>query len=208
MVLYGKPTSLKTHWIFVNRDASGTMKFTDYRQAVQQLGYGKRLPGAVYVYRDENADFGKELSTLLAQVVSVYQIGSEFNLIKFRTDEFKISFLSYPDFFDEPHPALRKAMTIDLATGKVRHTDYANNINPPILHRKETFLRPNHSEWSKFRALTDARTIGRVTGRHRNHRFQAELGTTVAGKEHHSAWTYARKAVGVCRKALWVRAVR
>jgi hypothetical protein len=63
-----------------------------------------------------------------------------FNLIKFRTDELKLSFLSYPDFFNDPHPALRKAITIDLVKGKSRHTDYAENINPPILHRKETFL--------------------------------------------------------------------
>lgn len=28
----------------------------------------------------------------------------------------------------------------DLVTGKARHTDYADNLNPPILHRKESFL--------------------------------------------------------------------
>ena len=56
----------------------------------------------------------------------------------------------------EAHPALRHAVTIDLVTGKARHTDYANNHNPPILHRKETFLPGDHPEWAKFEALTRA----------------------------------------------------
>lgn len=55
---------------------------------------------------------------------------------KFRTDELKVSFLSYPTFMEDPHPALRHAVTIDLVTGRVRHTDYAGNHNWPILHRK------------------------------------------------------------------------
>src|SRR5690606_14799750 len=83
-------------------------------------------------------------------------VGPEFNLIKFRTNELKVSFLSYPDFMDAPHPSLRHAITIDLATGKARHTDYARNLNPPILHRKETFLAPDHPRRAAFAALTSA----------------------------------------------------
>jgi hypothetical protein len=132
------------------------MKLADYQNALSRLTHGKRLPGALYVYRDEHSDFGPELNKLLAQLAAVYQVGSEFNLIKFRTDELKLSFLSYPDFFDDPHPALRKAITIDLVKGKARHTDYAGNINPPILHRKETFLPAGHPQWKEFRALTEA----------------------------------------------------
>ena len=82
----------------------------------------------------------------MAQVVAAFQVGPEFNVIKFRTDELKISFLSYPRFFDDPHPALRHAITIDLVRGKARHTDYADNPNPPILHRKEAFLPAEHPD--------------------------------------------------------------
>lgn len=49
--------------------------------------------------------------------------------------------LAYPAFESDPHPALRHAITIDLAAGKARHTDYADNPNPPILHRKELISR-------------------------------------------------------------------
>ena len=48
--------------------------------------------------------------------------------------ELKVSFLSYPEFMTEAHPALRHAVTVDLVTGKARHTDYSNNTNLPALH--------------------------------------------------------------------------
>ena len=132
------------------------MNLQQYRDCLEKLTFGKRLPGALYAVRQEGSDFGPELNQLLAQLAMVFKVGAEFNLIKFRTDELKVSFLSYPDFIDDPHPALRHAVTIDLASGKARHTDYAENLNPPILHRKETFLAPEHPRRAGFAALTKA----------------------------------------------------
>ena len=121
------------------------MTLAEYQKDVAALPFGKRLPTAVYVYWGDAADFGNELNQLVAMLAARHQLGTQFNVIKFRTDELKLSFLSYPDFMEVAHPALRHAVTIDLVTGKARHTDYANNHNPPILHRKETFLPTNHS---------------------------------------------------------------
>jgi hypothetical protein len=132
------------------------MTLPEYRSSVEQLPYGKRLPTALYVHREGLAGLTGSLGALLDQVVARYQVGAEFNLVKFRTDELKLSFLAYPGFESDPHPALRQAITIDLATGKARRTDYAGNINPPILHRKETFLPAGHRLWTTFRALTRA----------------------------------------------------
>jgi len=123
------------------------MTLAEYQEQVGCIAYGKRLPGALYVLRDEHADFGKKLNAMLTALVAGYEVGPEFNLIKFRTDELKISFLSYPDFFTDPHPSLRHAVTIDLVRGKGRRTDYSHNANPPILHRKETFLPTGESNW-------------------------------------------------------------
>ena len=116
------------------------MTLADYQELVGRIAYGKKLPGALYVFRDEQADFGEKLNGILTALAAAYEVGPEFNLIKLRTDELKISFLSYPEFFTDPHPSLRQAVTIDLVRGKGRRTDYSNNANPPILHRKETFL--------------------------------------------------------------------
>ena len=64
--------------------------------------------------------------------------------------------MDYPEFESDPHPVLRHAITIDLAAGKARHTDYAGNLNPPILHRKETFLPTGNPLRTRFEALTRA----------------------------------------------------
>ncbi len=132
------------------------MNLQEYLGCLERLTFGKRLPGALYAAREEGSDFGPELNQLLAQLAVDFEVGPEFNLIKFRTGELKVSFLSYPNFMEDPHPALRHAVTIDLASGKARHTDYADNLNPPILHRKETFLAPEHPRRAGFAALTKA----------------------------------------------------
>ena len=132
------------------------MNLTEYKEQVARIPYGKRLPTALYVHREGLAGVGGSLGPMLDQVVARYQVSGEFNLVKFRTNELKLSFLAYPEFDSDPHPALKHAITIDLATGKVRHTDYAGNFNPPILHRKETFLPAGHPLRAQFEALTRA----------------------------------------------------
>lgn len=132
------------------------MQFEEYQQHLAALKYGKRLPSAIYVFRQTDTDFGPKLNQVLAILATQHELDAKFNVIKFRTDELKVSFLCYPDFLVDAHPALRHAVTIDLVTGKARHTDYFDNHNPPILHRKETFLPEDHPERAKFDTLTRA----------------------------------------------------
>lgn len=132
------------------------MQIAEYQQHLAALKHGKRLPTAIYVFRQPDTDFGRELNQLLATLAARHGLDEKFNVLKFRTDELKLSFLAYPDFLDAAHPALRHAVTIDLVTGRARHTDYADNHNPPILHRKETFLPEDHPDQARFAALTRA----------------------------------------------------
>src|SRR5262249_51580409 len=76
------------------------------------------------------------------------------NLIKLTRREPKISYLSYPDFESDPHPALAASVTVHFQTFRVRFQDYRARKNPPILHRKEAFLHPEHPLHSKFARLT------------------------------------------------------
>lgn len=140
------------------------MTLPESKSLVEKLPYGKRLPTAVYVFREADTDFGPKLNQLLAILATQHDIDEKFNVIKFRTDELKVSFLHYPNFREEAHPALRHAVTIDLVTGKARHTDYAGNHNPPILHRKETFLPEHHPERGKFEELTRAEEAAGLYG--------------------------------------------
>lgn len=132
---------------------------TDWRDLeamVKGMPFGKRLPGAVYVHRVTAACKVQILSRLLESLSTRHQIGDEYNVIKFRTDAPRLSFLSYPSFDEDPHPALHRAFAVDLATGKTYASSYQDNINPPILHRKELLVGPDHPRYGEFASLTAA----------------------------------------------------
>lgn len=129
--------------------------------AVKALPHGKQLPDAVYVHAD---GLSGSLGTLAQSLRKLHQIGPEHNLVKFRKNERKVSFLSYPDFTDDPHPALAHAITIDLETGKVARADYSKNANPPILHHKEAFIPKDHPDAQRFKALSDEEKAQGILG--------------------------------------------
>jgi DNA phosphorothioation-associated putative methyltransferase len=76
------------------------------------------------------------------------------NLIKIHRRSGKLSYLVYPDFESDPHPALRRCVRLSLRSRRLDCYDYAASANPPILHRKETFLPPEHPLHAKFARLT------------------------------------------------------
>ena len=100
------------------------MNLAEYRQHVEAVPYGKRLPSALYVFRAADASLGEELDSLLARVAAACGADARHNVLKLRVDELKVSFLAYPEFMTDPHPELHHAITVDLATGKSRQTDY------------------------------------------------------------------------------------
>ncbi len=95
-------------------------------------------------------------------------------LIKFCTDKPKISYLFYPDFDSDPHPALQASIQVNLETLEVTQRNYSYSNNPFILHRKETFVTPEYPLYQQFAAFTHAqvalgllnnsRTIGTRAG--------------------------------------------
>ena len=138
------------------------MTLTEFQEAVSQLPFGKRLPGATYIFQDWAAPtlVGSDaLDKLIAGLRCRFHLGPEFNVLKFRSYELKVSFLCYRDFMEVPHPSLNSAVTIDLVTNQIRRTNYSENPNPPILHRKELFLPATHPHRSTFEALTQAEEL-------------------------------------------------
>ena len=65
-----------------------------------------------------------------------------------------VSYLSYPKFDTDPHPALYGSLVIDLKSFDVKYYDYSDSENPPILHRKEEFVPNDYPFKNKFRRLT------------------------------------------------------
>ena len=126
----------------------------EYIQAISALTYGKRLPGAVYLFRPQPSDVPPELWASVRRAEAAAQPDPAWNLLKIHTNQFGFTFLSYPDFDDDPHPALAEATKINLNTGSVVRTNYRKRANPPILHRKETFLPKADLRISVYAALT------------------------------------------------------
>ena len=76
------------------------------------------------------------------------------NVIKLHCDSPRVSYLCYPEFECDPHPALTGSLVVDLQRFRVHYRDYAESDNPPILHRKEEFVPLDHPLRSKFSRLT------------------------------------------------------
>ena len=130
--------------------------WTRYRELVKTVPYGKVLPAATYVHRVEQVCQQGFFGQMLSRLSEHHGIGEEFNVVKFRTDAPRLSFLQYSSFFEEAHPSLEEAIAIDLNSGRSLRTTYRDSLNPPILHRKELMLAPDHPRSDEFAALTIA----------------------------------------------------
>ena len=127
---------------------------TRVQRAAQRSPVGKVTPSAIYVH-ESALDSLPPLLRLYEGCARRY-IGrvEEANLVKLHTTEPMISYLSYPDFESDPHPALAHSLTVHLQTFRLRERDYRSSRNPPVLHRKETFITPDYPLYAKFARLT------------------------------------------------------
>lgn len=130
------------------------MHAAEFRHLVSTVAHGKRLPDAIYIVRPAQGDLHPSLLSEIHRAETAAQPSPDWNLLKLHAKEFALTFLSYPEFDNEPHPVLAEATKINLNTGSVVRTDYRQRANPPILHRKETFLAPGDPRCSTFAALT------------------------------------------------------
>ena len=115
---------------------------------------GKLLPSHLYVHRSAEDELPPLLRVLLFAGKEI--VGElPYDLVKFAKDGRAISFLHYQNFDENPHPALVRSVKVYLPKASYDIREYANSPNPPILHRKETFVLPNYPHVEKFRKLTE-----------------------------------------------------
>lgn len=115
---------------------------------------GKVTPNSLYIH----------ISALhhLPPILRVYEgcarayVGSVdgANLIKLHQRWPQVSYLAYPEFETDPHPALFASLLVPLRTLNIQYREYGDSNNPPILHRKELFLDVDHPLHKKFARLT------------------------------------------------------
>lgn len=120
----------------------------------QNSNVGKLLPSALYVHISALSALDPLLVNyeLLARQASSQTF--EATLIKFNLEQPKISYLFYPEFDRDPHPALHYSFIVDTETLETKYLDYQKSDNPPILHRKETFVTPDYPLYDEFAQLT------------------------------------------------------
>ena len=124
--------------------------------ACRSSSVGKLTPSALYIH--------KEALHLVPALLRVYEacarriVGEieEANLVKLHRDAKMVSYLSYPDFWENPHPPLASSFSVDLIKQNFDFRKYSNRKNRPILHRKETFISPSHPHHEKFLNLSIA----------------------------------------------------
>jgi DNA phosphorothioation-associated putative methyltransferase len=146
-------------------------------EACKRSAVGKLLPDDLYVHRSA-LDYLEPLLRIYEGCGRAYLGEIEgANLIKIHRRTGKLSYLVYPAFEDDPHPALLRSVRLCLRTRQLDCRDYAGSQNPPVLHRKETFLTADHPLHGKFARLTlqeekhglleDPSWIGNRVGWHR-----------------------------------------
>jgi DNA phosphorothioation-associated putative methyltransferase len=123
-------------------------------EAMKQIKTGKILPDAVYIH----PSFVNSLPPLVQIKVGIAQklVGDveECNLIKINKFKPKVSFLIYEDFDTVPHPALKYSLVMELAKNDVKYWEFQNRENPPVLHRKDTFVGEEYPFYQAFKKLT------------------------------------------------------
>jgi DNA phosphorothioation-associated putative methyltransferase len=123
-------------------------------EACGRSGIGKILPDDLYIHRSALDS--------LEPILRIYEgCGRAYlgevegaNLVKIHRRTGRISYLVYPDFETDPHPALARCVRLSLRTRQLDCYEYTVTANPPILHRKETFLPPDHPLYDRFARLT------------------------------------------------------
>ena len=83
---------------------------------------GKRIGGSLYLHVTALNEQEPAVRERIAKAESQAGISAEshYNLVRLDERPERVSLLNYPEFFDNPFPALRERWLVDLADGDVR----------------------------------------------------------------------------------------
>jgi SAM-dependent methyltransferase len=132
--------------------ASGNLDIV--RQACGHASIGKRTPEALYVHRIGLTQLPPILRVYEGCARTLTGAVPDATIIKLHQQKPQVSYLIYPDFDRDPHPALKGSVISRLARLHVDYRNFAGSENPPVLHRKETFVPPDYQGRANFERLT------------------------------------------------------
>ena len=123
-------------------------------ESCRKSALGKFVGNALYVHVSAVNELSSILRVYEGCASRTFGQLEQTTIVKFRADKPKVSYLYYPDFDADPHPALHSSMGANLSSLWVDYRDYSASENPPILHRKETFVALDYLFYDKFAKLT------------------------------------------------------
>ena len=123
-------------------------------EACQDSPYGKMTPDALYVHVDGLDQLPPMLRVYQGAARALTGNVDDTTILKLHRLKPQVSFLAYPEFDKDPHPALATSVVGRLPELRVGFRNYTESENPPILHRKEAFLPEEHENYAKFARLT------------------------------------------------------
>lgn len=132
--------------------------------------FGKLTPEALYVHTSALSELPPILRVYLGAAQTITGNVDDATIVKLHRQKPQVSFLIYPTFDKDPHPPLHGSLVARLPELRITYKDFSNSENPPILHRKETFVPDTYPGREKFSRITrqeeragllDAHGIGR-----------------------------------------------
>jgi DNA phosphorothioation-associated putative methyltransferase len=141
------------------------------REESRKSAIGKDTPTALYVHRSALAMLSPFLRIYEGCATALIGTIEDANVIKLHHDEPAVSYLDYPNFENDPHPALAASAKVHLQSFRINIRSYRDRANPFILHRKEAFVAETHPLREKFVRLT------RQEERHGLYEAPSQIGT-------------------------------
>jgi DNA phosphorothioation-associated putative methyltransferase len=115
---------------------------------------GKQTPSALYVHGLAVGELPPVLRVYEACARVLAGTVESANMIKLSVTQPQVSYLTYPAFDRDAHPALASAVTVNLRQLSVDWRDYSRSDNPPVLHRKEEFIALDDERRPLYERLT------------------------------------------------------
>lgn len=122
--------------------------------AMSQSPIGKRTGSALYIHVSALDDLPVLLRAYEGCARAFIGDLVESDVIKLHRGTPRVSYLAYPDFDADPHPRCEESFLVKLGAREISYRSYSESANPPILHRKEEFLRLEDERRERFAKLT------------------------------------------------------
>ncbi len=132
--------------------AVGKLETIDLECRTSQVG--KLTPEALYVHVSAIGELSPLLRVYDGCARALTGTVDDATILKLNRLKPQVSYLAYPDFDTDPHPSLTTVVIGRLQSLDVTFRDFRRSENPPILHRKETFVSNSYDGKAKFERLT------------------------------------------------------